>query len=584
MSIASEITRLQRAKSDLKTAIGNKGVTVPSSAKLDDYADYVDLIQTGGGGSSGSVKFIDYDGTILHSYSASEFANLTEMPANPTHTGLISQGWNWTLADAKAQMVAQPDDTLMIGQMYVTDDGKTRIYISLVDSTRLSPYLGIYPNGTVVVDWGDNTATDTLIGTSLTNIQRVQHTYASTGDYVITLTATSGSFCINGSDTNDNGSYLLTRTTEIVGSQRAYQNAIRKVELGSNALLDYCSFKYCYSLTSITIPSSVTTIGSSAFQFCYSLASITIPSDVTRIGGYAFQSCNSLTSITIPSGVTSIDTYAFQYCYSLTSITIPSGVTSIGAYAFPYCTSLTNITIPSGITSITTSVFSNCRSLTSITIPSSVTSIGNYAFQNCLSLTNITIPSGVTSIGNYAFQSCYSLTNITIPSSVTSIGTYAFQFCYSLPSITIPSNVTSIGIYAFHTCRSLTSITIPSSVTSIGNYAFYSCNSFTSITIPSSVTSIGNCAFQYCDSLASITIPSNVTSIGTQAFYGCNGIAEYHFLPTAPPTLANKNAFTGILADCKIYVPYSADHSVLEAYQTASNWSTYASYMVEESP
>ena len=160
----------------------------------------------GGGGNSGSVKFIDYDGTVLHTYSAAEFAALTAMPANPTHTGLTAQGWNWSLADAKAQMVAQPNDTLMIGQMYVTDDGKTRIYISLVDEVRLSPYLGIYPNGTVVVDWGDNTATDTLIGTSLTNIARVQHTYASTGDYVITLTATSGSFCINGSDTNDNGS------------------------------------------------------------------------------------------------------------------------------------------------------------------------------------------------------------------------------------------------------------------------------------------------------------------------------------------------------------------------------------------
>ena len=79
------------------------------------------------------------------------------------------------------------------------------------------------------------------------------------------------------------------------------------------------------------------------------------------------------------------------------------------------------------------------------------------------------------------------------------------------------------------------------------------------------------------------SIPSTVTSIGTSAFGACHSVAEYHFLSTTPPTLAS-NSFTSILADCKIYVPYSADHSILEAYQTATNWSTYASYMVEESP
>ena len=128
MSIASEISRLQTAKADLKTSIESKGVTVPASAKLDDYSDYVDSIQTGGGGGSASdaVRFFDYDGTILYSYSASDFAALTAMPSNPTHTGLTSQGWNWTLADAKAQVTAM--GSCDIGQMYVTSDGK-RIFV-----------------------------------------------------------------------------------------------------------------------------------------------------------------------------------------------------------------------------------------------------------------------------------------------------------------------------------------------------------------------------------------------------------------------------------------------------------------------
>ena len=370
----------------------------------------------GGGSASDAVRFIDYDGTILHTYSAEDFAALTAMPANPTHTGLTSQGWNWSLADAKAQVTAT--GTCDIGQMYVTDDGKTRIYISLVDSARLSPYLGICPNGTVVVDWGDGTATDTLTGTSLTTVQRAQHTYASTGNYIITLTVISGSFQIYGSNSSTNGSYLLTRTNGTIASQRCYQNAIQKVELGANV-----------------------SIGTYAFSYCYALSSVTIPSSVTTIGTYAFCNCFSLSSITIPSGVTSIGGSAFYYCYSLSSIAIPSGVTTIGDSAFSYCTSLSSIAIPSGVTTIGNNAFYNCASLSSIAIPSSVTSIDTYAFYNCASLSSIAIPSGVTSISTYAFYNCNSVAEYhllpTTPPTLSS--TNAFTGILTDCKIYVPS-------------------------------------------------------------------------------------------------------------------------------------------------
>ena len=85
-------------------------------------------------------------------------------------------------------------------------------------------------------------------------------------------------------------------------------------------------------------------------------------------------------------------------------------------------------------------------------------------------------------------------------------------------------------------------------------------------------------AFYYCYSLASITIPEGVTGIGAHAFNACYGMAEYHLLPTTPPTLYNTNAFNGIPSDCIIYVPKGC----LEAYKTATNWATYASKMQEE--
>jgi len=105
------------------------------------------------------------------------------------------------------------------------------------------------------------------------------------------------------------------------------------------------AFSHCTSLTSITIPNSVTSIGQSAFYECTSLTSVTISNSVTSIGGSAFSGCTGLTSITIPNSVTSIGQYAFYNCYSLTSITIPNSVTSIGLFAFSYCTGLTSITI-----------------------------------------------------------------------------------------------------------------------------------------------------------------------------------------------------------------------------------------------
>jgi hypothetical protein len=117
---------------------------------------------------------------------------------------------------------------------------------------------------------------------------------------------------------------------------------------------------------------------------------ISLPGNITSISGWSdsgpFYYCSSLTSITIPQGVTSIGYRAFEGCSSLTSITIPQGVTSIGRYAFHDCSSLNSITIPESVTSIESYAFYGCSSLTSITIPESVTSIESYAFYGCDSL------------------------------------------------------------------------------------------------------------------------------------------------------------------------------------------------------
>ena len=149
-----------------------------------------------------------------------------------------------------------------------------------------------------------------------------------------------------------------------------------------------------------------------------------------KLGYAAFSNCSGLTSLTIPSSVTSIGEYAFDGCSGLTSLTIPSSVTSIGEHAFYGCSGLTSLTIPSSVTSIGKSAFDGCSGLTSLTIPSSVTSIGESVFFGCSGLTSFTIPSSVTSIGWGAFCGCSGLTSIYVyTEKLPNMGSDVFDGC-----------------------------------------------------------------------------------------------------------------------------------------------------------
>ncbi len=270
-----------------------------------------------------------------------------------------------------------------------------------------------------------------------------------------------------------------------------------------------------------------------------------------------YNNHSSITSVTIGTGVTSIGSWAFANCYSLTSVTIPNSVTSIGEVAFHKCSKLTSVTIPNSVTSIGGLAFCECRSLTSVTIPNSVTSIGIQAFYGCSSLTSVTIGNSVTSIGDQAFRDCISLTSVTIPNSVTSIGNSAFEGCSSLTSVTIPNSVTSIGHRTFYNCSGLTSVTIGNSVTSIGGYAFYECRSLTSVTIPNSVTSIGDKAFYQCSSLTSVTIGNSVTSIGKNAFSNCYDLTSIYVPCGTLDAYKNAEGWSDYASRIR-YAPYSS--------------------------
>ena len=171
-------------------------------------------------------------------------------------------------------------------------------------------------------------------------------------------------------------------------------------------------------------------LGSCAFLNCSGLTSLSLPSSLTSIEREAFAGCSGLTSLSLPSSLTSIKYRAFYGCSGLTSLSLPSSLTSIEYYAFYGCSGLTSLSLPSGITSIDWNAFSGCSGLTSLTLPSSLTSIDSGAFSGCSGLTSLSLLSGLTSIGDGAFRGCSGLTSIYVyTEKLPNMGSDVFDGC-----------------------------------------------------------------------------------------------------------------------------------------------------------
>lgn len=342
------------------------------------------------------------------------------------------------------------------------------------------------------------------------------------------------------------------------------------------------AFRNCASLTSVTIPESVTIIDYEAFSGCSSLLSLTLPEALTFIGDYAFKGCSSLTSITIPDGITSLPYNVFNGCSTMTSVFLPDSITSVGSNAFSSCTakrfcsldSETSLALSNAGYAFSTQEYpllsfriaqnddgtriftlTDCdENATEITIPDFVTAIGQNAFYECSSLTSITLPDGITSIDSYVFRNIKakiycamnSDTAFTLGKNSTSYTvkeaemltlrtyedetgrrvTHVLDCDSNAASMVIPNGIVRIAKSAFESCKSLDSVMIPDSVTHIDDRAFYGCSALASVTIPDSVTTIGDQAFYGCSSLASVTLPKALASIGTSAFSYCEALTD----------------------------------------------------------
>lgn len=290
----------------------------------------------------------------------------------------------------------------------------------------------------------------------------------------------------------------------------------------------------CKSLSEIDLPSTLKMIsGPSAFGGATALTSIEFPKDVAfadTITGL-LKGCTSLTSVSLPASVTKIPSHMFDGCTSLTSVTALSEIESIGDGAFQNCSSLTGIDFPGTLTSIGSSAFQGCASLVSVPNLSKVTNMGWGAFYNCKKLRASVDLSSLQSVPGYAF--CYAPVKIVgLCDSLQSIGDWAF--IWSNVAVQLPETLEKIGNYAFYGGTLPEQLSIPDSVTSVGTAAFSGVDGVKDVAIGRGLTEIPSRMFDDStvqkitieNSMDDITGSNNLPSSGVDIVYTRESIKD----------------------------------------------------------
>lgn len=221
------------------------------------------------------------------------------------------------------------------------------------------------------------------------------------------------------------------------------------------------------SITSVSIPDSVLTIGRWAFYDCTALVGITLPNSISSIGSNAFTNCNNLSSVSItdiaawcnisfesPSANPVYHTESIRLNGQLVrDLVIPNSVTIVKPYAFYYCTTLTSVTIGNSVTNIGDGAFCYCTGLTSVTVPDSVTSIGNQAFYGDSALTSITYSGTITSWNtitkgsNWDYGTNYTVTYLIAPTTSNIVGEAIVGYAI----VAVTSNIVGEAVVGYAT-------------------------------------------------------------------------------------------------------------------------------------
>jgi len=347
--------------------------------------------------------------------------------------------------------------------------------------------------------------------------------------------------------------YIGGKPVRTIAERAFFQNTTIKSVTVPNTVtaLGSSVFTYCTSLESVSLSDNVTVISDYAFDGCTKLATISISNNTTKIGNGAFSNCSVLTSISLPNSITEIGSGAFQFCSELSGISIPNKVVSIGANAFMRCTKIKAISLPQTLTTIGEGAFEGCSRLESLVIPGNVKTINRRAFYECTGLTEVVILSGVEEIGSSVFYGCDSINKMTLPfvgKSASATG-YEAPFGYIFGYYTSSYSNGTDGVLQLYYGSNYYYYYIPSSISEVvitsqnvlPEGAFANCDFIESVTIPTTATELGDTSFKNCTSLKRLNsnvdgvynIPANTTTIGASAFQNCTLLTDIVLLGDA---------------------------------------------------
>ena len=290
------------------------------------------------------------------------------------------------------------------------------------------------------------------------------------------------------------------------------------VEIGPRA------FENRDSLTSVSLPSQLATVGKIAFYGCSSLTKVdffTIP----KFGKETFYACEALTTVALPVDTETLRAAGFELSlnrpfYEIFDSCVVFSADGKTLYRYPPGRDEAEYVVPDGVETLGDYSFTDCPKLTTVALPASLTNVANFAFPLCSSLSRLTVspdnprfraidgivisadgktlylyppgrdeaeyvvPDGVEAIADYAFAHCYELTNIALPNSLRRIGAEAFGFCAEQKKIAIPDGLETVGPWAFLGRRALRTLRFGAALREIGPNAFEKCSSSLTLSAP----------------------------------------------------------------------------------------------------
>ena len=367
------------------------------------------------------INFWDYDGTLLYSWTLAELTTKTELPPHPSHDGLVCQGWNWTLQDIK-----DAGRELDIGALYITDDGKTRLYVDVDTETWDDFVLNYWQSNanTTTVDWGDGTTPETKNASSWIEHR---HVYASSGSYVITMSVKEGKTMRLGNGTNGR---MLIANGETDSGRCAM---LAKVEIGERVTrVAERAFFGAARLKSVAVPSGVLFEPLRTFEQAANIRAVTAAFSSAII--QTFYNCVNLRAIATPKGTTqsddryitntavrrvNFDMTAANQAQALERVHIKAVNGQVGK--FLGCRSLLEITIPADATTFVAAAFSGDNALRRVTCLGDIASIPAQVFQRCypLRFVDFTHCTAVPTLANVnAFDETHPQLEIRVPASL----------------------------------------------------------------------------------------------------------------------------------------------------------------------